>query len=336
MMRRTLLVLVMLVAATAAHAHVVTIFPSTCAVTMGLAAPASGLVADVATPPADDLLRVVYDPEANPERSRIQACPADPVDPQNRCGAIHPRAFTLGAQTGSIAFPAFFAIGLLSSGELEGSVPMTITLDGTPAVVTTDFTTGFTTAGGTLEVGAPIDASGAFALVGVGRSSALPAPLADVDLSLTLSCTLAPVPDLDQFALAPSLSKVTGLLTARKRTLTMLLETDPTLPPSFDTTPTTLRLGPAPTVEVRLDAGLTASGKKGFVGTASDGSTLSVKPLRRKGALMYRVSLGGPGVADLTTAPGDSLVVESGGLIARTAVATRPNRAGTRVKIRLP
>ncbi|MGH7894367.1 MAG: hypothetical protein ACREQL_06840, partial [Candidatus Binatia bacterium] len=215
-MRRTLFALVLGLAATGTDAHVVTIFPSTCTVAMGLSAPASGLVATVDAPDAGDVLRVVYDPESNPARSRLQVCPADPVDPQNRCGATQPRGFTLGAQTGSVAFPAFFAIQLLSSGEMNGAdVPITVTLDGTPVAVATDFTTGFGVAGGTLALGSPIDGSGAFVLVGVGRSAALPAPLADIDLLLMLSCTLAPIPDLDQFALAPGLAKVSGVLTSR-------------------------------------------------------------------------------------------------------------------------
>jgi len=337
-MRKTLALLVVGFAAATADAHIVTIFPSTCAVTMGLSAPASGLTATVDAPAADDLLRVVYDPESNPARSRIQVCPADPIDPQNRCGASQPRGFTLGAQAGSIAFPAFFATELLSSGEMrEDHVPITVTLDGTPVAVATDFTTGFAVGGGTLALGAPIDGAGAFTLVGVGRSAALPAPLADVDLLLTLSCTLAPVPDLDQFALAPGLTKVGGVLTSRTRKLSAVLETAATLPPAFDAAPTTLRLGPEPLVELRLDAGLAPAGRKGFTGAAADGSQLSVKPLRRRGGLAYRVQLRGPGVADLAAASSSAaLVLESGGLVARTAVAMRSNRAGTRVKIRLP
>ncbi|HXJ32683.1 MAG TPA: hypothetical protein VMS22_01470 [Candidatus Eisenbacteria bacterium] len=335
MIVRAVLAFAFLVAVTA-DAHMVTIFPSTCAVTMGLSAPAGGVVADVAAPAAGDLLRVMYDPSTSPTLSRVQVCPADPIDPANRCGAIRPRPFTAGPHTGSIAFPAFVGIQLLSSGELRrADLPMAITLDGTSDSVAMDFTSGFAMAGGTLVVGAPIDASGAFALVGVGRSAALSPPLADVDLLLTLSCTLAPVPDLDQFALAPRLSRVAGLATSHARTLTMVLEANSILPASFDTTPTTLRLGPAPAMELRLDGGLAAAGRKGFAATAFDGSRVSVMPLRRPGRLAYRIRLRGPGIADLTAAPEGSLVVESGGLIARTAVAMRPNRARTRVRVRL-
>lgn len=313
-----------------AHAHIIPLLPSTCAPTIGLAR--GGVVATVDAPGAGELFRFTYDPAASVDRSRVQVCPADPADPRNRCGAVVPRAFVVGTSTGQLAFPPTFPIGLVSSGDMRATgLPLTVTLDGTPETHLADLTTGFVPDTDPPVLGSALDGSGSFMLVGRTRPATSPPPAGFVPLDLVLSCALAPVPDVDQFALAPDLSRVRGVLTARKRTLSFVLERNTTGPAQFAGAPTLVHLGPAPVLDLNLPAGLADQGRKGFRGTDGADLTVAVKAMRRRNPPAYKVKLTGPGASPGAAASSGTLVVETGGMLARTAVSLRANRKGTRV-----
>ena len=319
--------------ATSAVAHLVKVDPSTCALAIGLSAPDAALTATVDPPGADELLRVSYEPDSSATRSRVLACPADPGDPAGRCGAVVPRGFTLGAQAGSIALPTAFAMRMLSTGDLDAQdVPVTITLDGTLVTVPFDLTTGITRVGGTTVLGAPIDASGAVALVGTGTSLALPAPLGGAALRLDLACTLAPLPDRDQFAQAPRLGKIRGVFTARTEKLVVLLESDVSTPIDPTGLPTVLRLD-ASTSLLDETIALQPSPRGRF---ASDDGAVTVRVLARRAVRLQKIVLRrSVSQAGATFSGGDGhLVVASGGLFARRGVALRANGRGTRLTVR--
>jgi hypothetical protein len=262
----------------------------------------------------------------------MQVCPADPGDPAGRCGAVVPRGFTVGTTPGSIALPSAFALRLLASGDLQAAaVPVTITLDGDPHVVPFDLSTGYL-AVGTPRFGAPLDATGAFALAGVGTLPAAAPLFGDATLRLDLGCTLDPPPDLDQFALGPRLRKVRGTLTATQAKLVMILETEVPLPGEFATAPTAIQVGPGATPLVDLAFATSPAAKGRF---ASAGGELTVVPLRRRVGLAYRIVLRASAtLAAPFASAGSSVAVSAGGLVARRAVDLRAKRRGGRLAIR--
>ena len=321
-----------LACATASLAHLVPVDPSTCALSMTLASPAGGTAAVVEPAPAGDLARTTYEADSSIVRSRMQLCPADPVDPSGRCGAIVPRAFTVGATPGTIALPAAFALRLFSSGDLSATaVPISIVLDGQPSVVPFDFTTGYVAAG-TPHFGTPLGTTGAFSLIGTGSLAAAAPLFGDASLRLELGCTLDPPADLDQFAQGPRLRKVRAKITTAKVTLTILLETDVPLPGDFAALPTAIQLGPdgAPLLETALATSAAARGRF----TSVDG-TLTIIPLRRKTGLAYKIVWKGPIAPPDPFVTGDSTVtISAGGLVARRAVALKAKKGGTRLAVR--
>ncbi len=324
--------LLLLFLSTPALAHLVAIDPSTCALTIGLVAPSAGVAAIVDPPAATDLIRVSYEPDASPTRSRVQVCPADPADPSKRCGAIVPRAFVAGGVSGTIALPSAFDLRMLSTGDLDAAgVPITITLGGTPTVVPFDLHTGLVAVGTSTALGAPIDASGAVTLVGTGTSAALPAPFGGAGLRLQLGCTLAPMPDLDQFALAPRLSKVRGTLKTSKTKLVMTLESelamavDPALP-------TIVHLVRGDTVLIEQVLPM-HSGPRGR--SVSDDGTLTIIPVRRPTTRVQKIVLHGALAAGATLATGDGeLALSAGGLMARRAVALKAKGRAAKAGVR--
>jgi hypothetical protein len=333
-MRRGLAIGGLVLLASTAGAHVVPIENTTCALDMALSAPDASLMADVAPSAPDELLRGVYTPNGSPESSRVQLCHADPATPADKCRPTAvPRAFTLGATPGSITLPSAFPVLLLANGDLHvDALPVTITLGGTPAVVPFDLTTGFVVVGATPVLGAPIDASGAFTLVGTGTSATLPAPLGAQPLLLTLSCTLAPVPDLDQFALPADVAKARGTLTATKVKLTIIVESEFSLPGDFGNEPTILRIGSAAAPILQTIATTPTALENGF---QSSDKTVTVTRLKSKTGFKYRLVLeGAVDHPDAYVSGSDQLALSAGGLISRRPVTLRAKRHGTRLTVR--
>lgn len=332
-MTKSLTSLLVLIASTA-WAHLQPIEPSTCALTMRLSAPAASVVATVAAPAAGDLFRTTYTPDTDATRSQMQACPADPASPSARCATAFPaRGFDVNGVAGSITLPSAFAFRMLATGDLDASaVPITIAFGASPPVaVPFDLSTAVVLVGSNVVTGSPIDANGAFDLFGTGTSADLPAPLGSTPLEIELSCTLAPPPDLDQFALAPHLDKVRGALTTKKAKLTLVLESDPTMPADFAGIPTVLRLGPSGAPLLQTVATLAAGSRGSFA--SSDGS-LTVKPLRSKTSRLVRIVLRtalSP-AAPFSTGQGQ-LALSAGGLMTTRNVSLKANRRGTHLAV---
>jgi len=332
MMRAAIALLVL--SASVASAHLVPINPSTCALDVRLSAPDASVVATVDPPAAGDLIRTTYTPDANSTRSQMQVCPADPVDPSGRCTLAFPaRGFDAGGVAGSITLPSAFALRLLANGDLHAAgVPIAIAFGGGPPVsVSFELGSALVLVGTTAVSGSPLDASGAFTIVGTGTSDQLPAPLGSTPLEIELSCTLAPPPDLDQFALAARLTKVRGALTTKKAKLTLVLESEVTMPADFAAVPTVLRLGPEDATLLQSVATLAAGARGRFA--SSDGELL-VSPLRSKTSRLMKVVLRKALAPTEPYASGEGTIeLSSGGLAATRAVSLKANRHGTRVVV---
>jgi hypothetical protein len=326
--------LLMLLASTAS-AHLVPIEPSTCALDVRLSAPDASVAATVDPPAAGDLVRTSYAPDANSTRSQMQVCPADPVDPSGRCALGFPaRGFVVNGVAGSIGLPAAFALRLLASGDLHAaSVPIAIGLGASPPVpVSFELATALVLVGTTAVTGSPLDGgTGAVTIVGTGTSDQLPAPLGSTPLELALSCTLTPKPDLDQFALAARLTKVRGALTTKKAKLTMVLESEVTMPADFVAEPTVLRLGPADAALLQSIATLAAGPRGSF---ASGDGELLVKPMRSRTSRLMKIILKKVLAPEAPYVSGQgSLALSSGGLAATRGVSLKANRRGTRLAV---
>ncbi len=318
--------------ATSAFSHIVPIAPSTCALDIVLALPDAGLVGSVDPAAPDDLLRTSYIPDTSPTLSRVQVCPADPADPSKRCRTTAvPRGFVLGGTAGTIALPGGFDLRLLSSGDLDATnVPIMIAAGGPSVAVPFTLTTGFVVAGGVPVLGSPIDAGGVVRIVGTGSSAALPPPLGGTAIRLELACTLAPPPDLDQFAIAPRLTKVRGTITAAKVKLTMMLESELAMATDPGGSPAVLRLGPEGAALIQKVMTLQAGPRGRFV--SGDGE-LALRPLRRRGERAQKIVLHGTLGQSVPLASGDTvLAVETGGLMARRAVTL--TKRGARLKVK--
>src|SRR5436190_4590133 len=275
--------------APAARAHLAPIDPSTCAIDVALTAPDAGVTATVDPPAAGDLVRFRYEPDTSPTRSQVQACPADPTDPSGRCGAPVPRAFVVDGVSGTLALPAVFTMRMLSSGDLDATVPITITFGGATIAVPFALTTGFALAGTTPLLGAPFDASGAVRLVGAGSSAALPAPLGGAPMGLELACVHTPPPDLDQFAPAPRLTKIRGAITAKKVKITMTLESELSMSVDPGGVPTILRLEDGSGAMLLQQVMPLQSGARGRF--ASSGGELKITPGNGKGVRTQKIVL---------------------------------------------
>ena len=328
---RAILSMVLLVSAPVARAHLVPIDPSTCALEVALGAPDAGVTATV-DPPAGDLLRFRYEPDTSPARSSVQACAANA---SGVClGTPTPRAFVVNGVAGTIALPAVFTLRMLSSGDLDTpSVPVAITFGGATASVPFAMTTGFTLVGTAPILGAPFDASGAVRLVGTGSSAALPAPLGGTPLALELACTHTPAPDLDQFAPAPRLTKIRGVITAKKLKLTMTLESELGMAVDPTGVPTILRLQDGGGVALLEQVMPLQSGARGRF--ASSGGELKIMPGKGRGVRTQKIVLKeSPGPTAALTSGAGTMAIETGGLMARRSVKLTANGKGSRLAVR--
>jgi hypothetical protein len=328
---RAILSIVFLACASAARAHLVPIDPSTCALDVALRAPDAGVTATV-DPPAADLLRFRYEPDTSPTRSNVQGCAANA---SGVClGTTAPRAFVVSGVAGTIALPAVFTLGMLSSGDLDGpSVPVVITLGDATVSVPFALTTGFALVGATPILGAPFDASGAIRLVGTGSSALLPAPLGGTPLALELACTQTPAPDLDQFAPAPRLTKIRGAITAKKVKITMTLESELSMAVDPTGVPTILRLQDGGGSALLEQVMPLQSGPRGRF--ASSGGELKISPGKGKGVRTQKIVLKeSPGPTAALASGSGTMAIETGGLMARRSVKLTANGKGSRLAVR--
>ena len=259
-----------------AAAHIAPIEPSLCAFEpFDLQVPATGLVGAAATAGPDDMIRTVYDPSA----SAIQLCPADPGNP-SACGSPVPRPFTLGATTGTIAFPGLFQGGMLSSGDMTlPDVPLAITVGGSTATVPVTLTTGLVTVDGAVAEGAPLQEAVSATLVGVLDGGALPPPLTGQSILVRLSCLPQPFPDEDQFASPLEMASIKGTITSKQvqlRATAAITSSSPS--PDFVGSPVLLAVDGdgTPIASAIFSQGL--HGRKRLTGTSDDGQgTITVR-----------------------------------------------------------
>jgi hypothetical protein len=328
--------MLVLVVAGYARAHSEPIFPSVCTLEpFALTAPGAGLAGTAAAPGPADVLRQVYDAES----SSVTFCPADALDPTHKCATtISPRGFTMGTVSGTIAFPASFIVSMLATGDLTvADLPLSIDAGGGPVAVSTLLTTGLvSSAGGAVLEGSPIDTGGHVAFVGSAVGTGLPAPLADQPLGFRMSCTLDPPPDLDQFALTPTIAKTTGRVAANGAAAKLTVTLEPGQTPDFAGKPALLRLyaGDTTVGSVDVPGGLTAAGKKKFHGTAADGAeiTVAVKSTKR-----YVLTAHCPAATLPPGAHGKVTIAvteDVGGYLARGTRSFKANRKGTILKAR--
>lgn len=269
--------LLLLLAATVARAHDVPVNPNTCTFD-----PLEIGAADVAPPTGADALRIVYTVAANVA--------------QFQAATVAPRAFTIDGVDGSFAFPAVFSTTLTTNGDLVfAPVPLAFVVGGTPVTVPVALTTGLLEHDGAVVAGAPIGADGVLGLAGIVPAGVLPPPLDEATV-VRMYCRLLPVaPDLDQFAEGAIVAKLGGYVKPTKGKLHALLQMPIGTSPDF-TRPALLRLVTAGNEIVTLDLpnGLTG-GPKMFLGTAADGSVVTVKAGKKKPRPTWKVLLTTPG-----------------------------------------
>jgi hypothetical protein len=191
-------------AAGLASAHDVPVTPSTCTFDqLELMVAGNGPSAAVAAPTAADAMRIAY------------AVATATAQFQQRI--VAPRAFTIGGIPGTIAFPQAFNARVTARGELSADdVALDVVLGGVAATVPVHLTTAVVLAGSGVEAGVPIRTDGRFTLVGTVPAGTLPAPLDASATVLKVGCQANPVPDLDQFALAPTFTSFAGVLSATR------------------------------------------------------------------------------------------------------------------------
>jgi len=201
---RTLVLACLVLAASLSSAHDVPVTPSTCTfdqLQLGIAG--GGPSATVAPPTAADAMRIAY---------TVATATA-----QFQQRIVAPRAFTIAGIAGTIAVPQAFNARLTTLGDLSADdVALEVVLGGVAATVPVHLTTAVVVAGSGVEVGAPIGTDGRFSLVGVAPAGTLPAPLNASPTVLRFGCQANPAPDLDQFALAPTLTSFAGMLSATR------------------------------------------------------------------------------------------------------------------------
>ena len=332
-MRRALaLVLLGVWPAVRVAAHVVPVPPSLCRFEpMTLEVSATGVGGAAAAATDADTVLLKYDTGT----SSIVVCPAAAPD-FTACGPVVPRGFTLGASTGTLAFPAQFGATLLASGDaLVPSLPVQMTLDGAGATATFRLTTGLVDVAGTVREGVPLRDLESFVLVGTAAPDTLPGTLLGQTVVLRLSCQPRPIPDKDQFLLPARVATLAGRIGASTASLRATVE----LP-----TPATLDFGAAPAMllvhvagqpvgAVVVTGGL--AGKHAKKGKSDDGrSTLSVKQKGTK--LLVTARLGAVTMTSQTPGvPVDvDLVLDAGGLLARGERLFHASRNGRTLKPR--
>ena len=317
--------LVLLLAARGAAAHIIPIPPSTCVLDpVEIVAPATGVAATVAAPAAADQLTIHWDVSTNQAQFDLASVP--------------PRSFVAAGVSGTFALPTFFSATFTHNGDLTATVPVVVAMNGSTVAVPLTLTTGGAAAGGTMVAGAPIGpptGDGRFTLVGITASSGLGPPFGPGMLSVRLSCLATPRPDPDQFAGQTTL--VSGNLTTRTLNLRAIFAPGGTATPDFPGAPAILRISSGGTViaTAYLPAGLAQRGRSLFVGRSDDGrAAVGVRTLHRSGQLSFLMGVRIQGAtlpaASTTPVPVD-ITYEVGGFLSRMSLPFRVKHHGTRL-----
>jgi len=326
-----LLAAVIVATAIPGFAHVVPIPPSVCAFDpLALDVPAAGASGAAAVAGTADRLRTVYDVQTN----TATFCPADAANPEGKCAtAAAPRTFTIGALSGTLTFPTTFVADALAGGDFTvRDLALEITVGATSMSVPVMLTTGLAEGGGLLAEGARIGAFGRYTLVGVATPTGLPAPL-DQPIQLSLTCQATPAPDVDQFALPPSMNRVSGTITAKKARLKIVVDLQPGQAADFVTHPALFRLHAADTgiAEVAFPTGLAGAGRRFHAVTDDGQASLAVRV--RSASRYVLTAVLSPATVPATT--GRQALVEVtqdvGGYLSHGERLMRANRAGTRL-----
>jgi hypothetical protein len=259
-----------------------------------------------------------------------------PQSVQFNAATVPPRVLTGLGVTASLQLPPVFPARVLASGDFTATdVPLVLTIDGASTTVTVTLTTGLTPVTDFLAVGSPMSASGVFGLVGAARVEGLPAPYGGTTGVFVMQCATAPVPDVDKFP-AVELRNLGGRITTKRVRLHAIL--DPSTLTADFSAPAYLHVGAdgaAPgqgtLATVILPDGLTARGRRAWVGESADGThtqRVVVRLKRKRPTPLYTVALrvGGPAPALPAGRPNVTLTSQVGGILARV---TKPFR-GTR------
>jgi hypothetical protein len=258
----------------------------------------------------------------------VQACAANA---SGVClGTPAPRAFVVNGVAGSIALPAVFTLGMLSSGDLDApSVPVVITLGGAPVSVPFALTTGFALVDATPILGAPFDASGAVRLVGTGSRAALPSPLGGTPLALELACVHAGA-DLDQFGPRRA-SRIRSAITAKKVKITMTLEASSAC---RWTRPACRRSCGCRTRRHRAAPAGDAAAIRAARAIRRERRQLKITPGKGGACGRRRSSQGIAGSDGRARGGSGTMAIETGGLMARRSVKLTANGKGSRLAVR--
>jgi hypothetical protein len=281
---RSLSLICLLLGVCAALAHDVPLNPSTCTFDpVELAGPAAGLSATVAAPTAADATRVVYS---------VATATAQFQQPVSS-----PRAFTIGGVTGTITFPQAFNAQVATSGDVHADgVALGVTLGGVATTVPVNLTTAVAVSGDIVATGAAMTGDGRVTLVGTVPAGRLPSPL-DAAAVIRLTCRASPVPDLDQFALTPTVTSLAGALSATKGQLRGALRGGVISPATVTGGPAILHLdaGGRSLATVEFPGGFTVQGRD-LVAQGADGSRVTLRPGKGRAPARLQVSLAGVAV----------------------------------------
>ena len=334
--RRTLAtaLLAVICAAGSAGAHLLAVPVSTCAFDpLTLDVPARGVSGAADPAGAADVMRIAFDASSN----QIQMCPASGGSPV-LCATPVPRAFTLAGVSGTLTFPAVFNGKMLSSGDMTfRDVPIVVEIGGTTGMPRTTLTTALASVGVTMVQGAPLEQTGGLTLVGVLDGAALPPPLTGQSVVLSLSCTLEPAPDRDEFAPPIEIESIGGRIAVggpgRIRAVAeVLLASTPDLTHgpvllAVDASTTTI-------ASAIMSGGL--HGTRVLTGESDDGRTkLPVRSRRRGAILRLAVTVRFAEAALAPQAPGAPVLIgltfDAGGIIGRGEQLFRADHTGRRL-----
>ena len=301
------------------RAHDAPIPPSTCAFNpVMVSVPGLGLVGTGVPAAPESLVRIVYIP-----RRQVAQFVTE--------GAASRDITGLGT-TGTLSWPATFEARLFGGGDFVAEdVPLTLTMNGVPASVSVTLTTGLSAAGETVVPGAPMSDGGQFTFAGAGIATGSGSAADGQAAVVQLTCSAAPVPDLDQFPPVAT-GKLSGRISERALRLQSSINTggamtDFTLPLNLQ-----VSLDGAPLLTFALPGGLTAGRRHTLVGSSVDGTqTVTLKQRSRRAGVLYGVSIraAGHGGAAPSGSRLATLTLEVGGLVARGSRTFRVSRNGT-------
>lgn len=280
-----------------------------------LRVPATGLLGAAQAAVPSDAMRIAFDASSN----QIQLCQAATGSPP--CGPPVPRPFTLGATTGTLAFPAIFMGGMLSSGDVTiADVPVTVVAGGVTATVPLTLTTSLVAVDGEVAEGVPLQGLGSVTLVGM--LAGLPPSFDGQPILVTVSCLPRPVPDKAQFGSPIPAIELVGRITSEEARIRATIDISATRPPDLSVRPVLLAVGVdgATVASAVFSGGL--HGDRVLSGQSDDGqSAISVRVVGRRHTSRLVVTARFRDVT-LPVRPAGvpvlvSMVLDAGGLIGR-------------------